>query len=389
MIIVKTYNVGDTVVIEPYDIFTNPSIPIGWNVNPYGYGKAYFPDQTFIYEKPLTLFAQYQDISVTYHIIWNYGNGNYVSYNPGFTVRLGSFIEMADFDIEGFQTWYTKSGQELSIGEKYRVLSNVDFYMSACNTYELTYDPAGGSGHMDSQYAEEHLYFDASTGLSVVDKAQIKLNECEFVKTHLSCTGWEINRKQYPIGDTATIYSNSIAYAIWGEFIHYNLYCNIFLVNQSLKFRYIALKINITKGKTDRVALSKISFIDKDNEKFIFPLDSSASGINVKDIDVDFPLINAIHGNETSFVASKFPCFIIFDMGTSIFDVSKYINWQICYSTTFSLSYTPDDFSLYFSNDKENWYFADECTYAPSGRPGSPIYNGQLIVDDMATDIMA
>ena len=56
MKIVKLYDVGDLVEIEPYSIFSNP-IPIGWNTNPYGYGEAYVPGQEFIYEKPITLYA--------------------------------------------------------------------------------------------------------------------------------------------------------------------------------------------------------------------------------------------------------------------------------------------------------------------------------------------
>ena len=387
MTIVKTYNVGDTVVVEPYDIFTDPQVPIGWNVNPYGYGKAYDPGETFIYEKPLTLFAQYQDISVTYHIIWNYGNGHYEAYHPGFTTRLGSFIQMADFDIVGFQNWYTKSGEKLSIGQRYRVIGNVDFYMSACNEYELKYDPSGGSGHMNSQYAEEHLYFNSSNGLSIVDTAKIQLNECEFVKNNLSCSGWNINRIQYPTKSTVTIYSNSIAYAIWGEFVKYSLDCNLFLVNQSLRFRYVMLKIYSTIGQDNKVSLSKIRFIDQNGEKLAFPRDSSAYGINIYNIDSDFPLIDSIYDNDTSFNATSFPCYVVFDTKTSQFDVSKYTTWQMCYPTFFNLSYTPNAFSLYFSNDKTSWYFADECTKIQSGNPGSLIYNGQIVVEDLATNI--
>ena len=251
MTIVKTYNVGDTVVVEPYDIFTDPAIPTGWNTNPYGYGQEYFPEQRFTYEKSLTLFAQYDDISVTYHIIWNKGNGHYDVYHPGFTTRLGSMIQIADFDIKGFQGWYTKSGQILSIDEQYRVMRNVDFYMSACNVYELTYDPAGGTGKMDPQYAAEHLWFDSSTGLPIIDEAFVYLNECEFIKSNLSCSVWSIDRMQYAVGSQVVLHSDLTAYAVWGEFVRYSLNCSIFLVNQTLKFRYVMLKINSTLGNAD------------------------------------------------------------------------------------------------------------------------------------------
>ena len=387
MIYFDPYKIGEIAIIKPYDIFTKPKIPIEWNINPYEYGEKYVPDQTFIFEKPLTLYAQYEDITVVYHIIWNNGNGHYEVYNPGFTTRLGSIIELADFDIVGFQTWYTKSGQSLSIGQKYQVMDDTDFYMSACNTYKLAYDPNGGFGIMDPQYAIERLWFDSSTGLSIVNNANVKLNECEFRKNNLSCVAWNVNGIQQEIGSSITLYSDLTAYAVWGELIHYSLNCNLFLVNQTLKFRYIMLKINSTLGDENRVSLSKISFNSNDRQDFSFPDDSLAYGIEISNIDSYFPLINSIHGNDTSFTATSFPCYVVFDMLTSCFDVSKYTFWKICFPTFFSLSYTPNQFALYFSNDKINWYFADECTKISSGKPGSLIYNGQIVVEDLASNI--
>lgn len=374
MKIVKLYDVGDVVVVEPYSIFSNPT-PIGWNTLPNGYGTSYYEDDEFIFQKSLTLYAQYTHVSVEYHIISALDDNTYIEYNPGYVIKFGSRVQVADFGIKNFRVWYDNNGNQLSAGQFITLTGNIDFYMSADCTYELSYDANGGKGTMHPSYSTEHLYFD--NGVSVVQNANITLPECSFTKENYICEQWNIYNSFQPIGKTISLSSNAIAYAKWDALTEHTLALGVLEVRHELMYRYLMIKISSTYSNRKRTSLTKLSFVDEFGNAFQVPSNAVAYGINASPIS-QYDGFMHMFNDSAGFNIEKFPCFIIVDLQSQCFDAAKYVNWQMATPLYGFINDFPNMFQLYFSNDNEVWYFADECNYV-----NTPIANNQTIANGL------
>lgn len=122
--------------------------------------------------------------------------------------RCGNIIEIADFQIPGFKTWLDSEGNEISVGEKIKLISDLNLYMSCEWDYELTYNPNGGTGAKYVEKSTRHAYFDSSKQIKSKD-AKITLKDYGYTNGDiLEFNGYNISSKNYKIGDIVSLYKN-------------------------------------------------------------------------------------------------------------------------------------------------------------------------------------
>lgn len=395
MTISYTYNVGDTVHVKPYSIFTNPT-PIEWNEDPYGYGVEWKPNQSFVIQQPLDLFAQYDAIYINYHLTSINNAGQYQSEVVSYANRVGTRLEVAEFPgITGFKGWLDKNGNEVEVGSYVYLTSTVDLFMSCDFTYELKFSGNGAyNTQMDPIYATKHVYVDRQTKLIKNINAEVTLPESEYEIDGLVNRQWNIGGEAYSFGDTYVPTADAIAYAIWISSTKYSLDAERKLINDDYAFQYIMLKVDEFHNPTGLVGrFSKLQFTTLDKSQVLeFPANSEARTFNIGSFGRTDPL-NALDGNATTnviFTAQKLPCAIVYDFKQRILDISKYAIFQIwtaSNSSTFPYE-SFKTFQLYVSNNGQNWFLADSYSGNVNTSNSSIMYeSAQLYISGVETQL--
>jgi hypothetical protein len=137
-----SYNKGDIVEVQNYNIFNDPT-PIGWNDNAYGLGKPYVPHDTFVFNSSLNIFAQYNHIHIHYFDI----SSDKLVYDVAYENRVGNRIEIPSsfFDDSNFICWNTTDNTILCAGQFINLKYDVSACVSCEYTLSLAYELNGGN----------------------------------------------------------------------------------------------------------------------------------------------------------------------------------------------------------------------------------------------------
>lgn len=360
MTIVRHYNVGDNVVIEPYNIFNNPE-PIKWTNDAYGYGYEYKPNDRLIYSKPLDIFGQYDPVYLHYFIIDQQNNVQNIIYEN----RIGSRLEIAGsfYSNDGFVSWNTPNGDILLSSDYIILTSNISACISCQHEYKLTYDSNGGSGKMNPQFGIYEQWVDVNDFLYKHSYPLITLLDNNFIpkRTDLQFNGWIINNEYYQPDDIIELTSNLTAYAVWQTQTKYYLTSHVKCVNLATTFRYIMLNIISTRNNTS-INFSKVQFLNETNTPYVFSDVQICSSISESQKQ---EALNLIMGTSNFQVTSTiFPYQIKYDLGIQKFNASNYNKWR-WHTASNSSSNTSSNIKhiqLLFSNDNIHWFLADDIT---------------------------